>query len=259
MLAQQRYEMILELLKEEGNVHTADLVTRMGVSSETVRKDLAYLEKAGQLTRVHGGAVPIAEQRPAVCDGYITLRMRNAQHMNEKTAITQYAAEAMVREHQVIALDYGSTSQQMAGALKERFQELTVITNSLQNALILAECPGFTIILTGGVLNKNEYTLIDNLAPIMEQLHIDKYFMSVTGIDPAIGCTDLGFREANVQNWMRQAADHTVILADSSKFGRASLVKVCPVDAVDAIITDSGLSDEMKQAFSKTAAKLIVI
>lgn len=258
MLAQQRHEMILTLLKKDGNVHTADLVNRMGVSSETVRKDLDYLEKCGQLNRVHGGAVPIPEQEAAPPLGYIALQTRNTQHIEQKTAIAEYAL-TMVQEQQVIALDYGSTSQMMALALKKQFQHLTIVTNSIQNALILSDCPGYTIILTGGILNKNEYTLVDNMTPLMEHLHIDIYFMSVSGIDPVIGCTDLGFSEANIQNWMRHTAAKTIVLADSSKFGRASLVKVCPISEVSCIITDSELSADMKKAFAQHAVNLVVV
>ena len=258
MLAQQRHEIILSLLKKDGTVHTADLVSRMGVSSETVRKDLDHLEKCGQLSRVHGGAVPAPEPEAAAPLGYITLQTRNTQRVEQKAAIAEYAL-TMIQEQQVIALDYGSTSQMLALALKKQFQSLTIVTNSIQNALILADCPGYTVILTGGILNKNEYTLVDNMTPLMEHLHIDTYFMSVSGIDPVVGCTDLGFSEANVQNWMRRAAAKTIVLADSSKFGRSSLVKVCPISEIHCIVTDSGLSPEMKTAFSQHAVNLAIV
>lgn len=260
MLAQQRYAFILDHLKKDGIVHTADLVTRLNVSSETIRKDLGYLEKTGHLTRVHGGAIVTSDSsvpgtRPS---GYTSLQMRNSQHMEEKSAITRFAA-SLVQEHQVIALDYGSTSHMMAQALKEHFHQLTVITNSIQNALLLSDCPGFTVILTGGILNKNEYTLVDTFTPLLERLHIDTFFMSVSGIDPKIGCTDLGFNEANVQNWLRQASSRTIVLADSSKFGRASLVRVCPIQEVDTIITNKSLPDSLRQAFSNMDTELVVV
>lgn len=258
MLAQQRHEIILSLLKKDGNVHTADLVSRIGVSSETVRKDLDHLEKRGQLSRVHGGAVPVTEPESSAPLGYIALQTRSTQHIEQKATIAEHAL-TMIQEGQIIALDYGSTSQMLALALKKQFQNLTIVTNSIQNALILSECPGYTVILTGGILNKNEYTLVDNITPLMEHLHIDTYFMSVSGIDPVVGCTDLGFSEVNIQNWMRRAAAKTIVLADSSKFGRSSLVKVCPVSEVNCIITDSGLSPEMQAAFSQQSVNLVVV
>lgn len=250
MLQQQRHDIILSILAENGTVHTADLVKRMDVSSETIRKDLDYLEKAGQLTRVHGGAMPASDR-----DSAITPKTQNVE---QKKAIVQYAL-SMIEENQVIALDYGSTSQLMAVALKGRFQKLSIITNSIQNALLLSDVPGFTIILVGGVLNKDEYTIVNPMFSLEDSLHIDTYFMSASGIDPVIGCTDLGFSEASVQNQMRHAARRTVVYADSSKFGRASLVRVCPIEEVDCIITDRGLSEEQKNAFMERGANLIIV
>lgn len=260
MLASQRHAIILELLQNEGTVHTADLVKRMGVSSETVRKDLDFLEQSGQLERVHGGAVPASSSSsaPGNAPEYISFQTRNSQFLEQKAVITKYAA-SLVKEGQVVALDYGSTSQIMALALKERFKKLTVITHSVQNALLLADAPGFTIILTGGVLNKDEYTLVDDFNPLLDQLHIDVFFMSVTGVDPVIGCTDQQLGEARLQRQMNQNSSRTIVIADSSKFGRASLVKICPIREVDVIITDSGLPEHMRQAFLEIGAELIVV
>lgn len=260
MLVQQRHGIILELLNKNGTVYTVDLVARIGVSSETIRKDLHYLEQEGQLKRVHGGAVPIpGKPLPLLqSNDYISLQIRNSQYLEQKTAISNQAA-SIVQEGQVVALDYGSTSQIMAMELKQKFRTLTVITNSIQNAMILSECPDFTIILTGGVLNKEEYTLGNDFSPMLDNLHIDILFMTVTGIDPIIGCTDQCLSEARVQNQMRQCASKTVVLADSSKFGKGSLVKVCSLRDVDAVITDSGISTEIEQAILLTGTQLMVV
>ena len=135
MLAQQRYKTILDLLEEHGIVHSADLVREMKVSSETVRKDLDALEQSGKLKRVHGGAVPISRM-PAQNGQYISLKTRNSRCMEEKAAIAAYTA-GLVREYQAVGLDYGSTSMIMAKELVRRFEHLTVVTNSIQNALVL--------------------------------------------------------------------------------------------------------------------------
>ena len=102
MLQQQRHDIILSILAENGTVHTADLVKRMDVSSETIRKDLDYLEKAGQLTRVHGGAMPASDRDSAINPGYITLSTRKTQNVEQKKAIVQYAL-SMIEENQVFA------------------------------------------------------------------------------------------------------------------------------------------------------------
>ncbi len=271
MLAQQRHAIILELLSKDGTVHTSDLTKRLKTSSETIRKDLDLLEQKGLLTRVHGGAVPVsgsvpvsgaaaapAPTSPELPGDYIPFRIRNTRNTKEKEAIVNYAA-SLVEERQVIALDYGSTSQMMAAALKQNFQSLTVITNSIQNALILSEAPGFTIILTGGVLSREEYTLSNDFAPILDYLHIDLLFMSVTGIDPVIGLTDQRLNEAKIQNQMRKCASRTIVLSDSSKFGKSSLAKICSLQEVNGIITDSLLPPEMERAIRQTGADLTLV
>ena len=178
--------------------------------------------------------------------------------MNEKVAIASYAA-GMIKENQVIALDYGSTSFVMAKELAKRFQSLTIITNSLQNALALVNCPDFTIILIGGILNKKEFSLGNDFSPLLDNLHIDILFMSVSGIHPKVGLTDQSFSEARVQNQMRELASKTVVLADSNKFGRASLVKLCGLQDVTSIITDSGIDPEIQTQICDAGVNLIVV
>ena len=259
MLAQQRYKRILDLLNENGIVHNADLVREMKVSSETVRKDMDALEQAGKLRRVHGGAVPVEEKpMPVQNEPYISLNVRNASHMEEKAAIAAYAANA-IQEYQAVGLDYGSTSLIMAKELVRRFEKLTVVTNSIQNAMVLAERPDFTVILIGGILDKKELSLGNEFSQILENLHLDVLFMSVSGVHPSIGLTDQGLSEARVQEQMRQIADKTVVLADSSKFGKASFVKLCALNEIDEIITDEGVEEEMQQAVKRTGVSLQVV
>ena len=116
MLQQQRHDIILSILAENGTVHTADLVKRMDVSSETIRKDLDYLEKAGQLTRVHGGAMPASDRDSAINPGYITLSTRKTQNVEQKKAIVQYALSMIeeLRQHQ--SVDGGSPERTFSKA-----------------------------------------------------------------------------------------------------------------------------------------------
>ncbi len=260
MLARQRQKQILELLEVNGRVHTAELVKLLGVSSETIRKDLELLDSQGKLTRVHGGAVPLDEDpaKVSAASGYVSLKIRNTQNMEQKAAIASRALE-MVKEGQSVALDYGSTSQMMAMALRDHFSRLTVITYSIQNALILADNPGITVILLGGILSRDELTLVDEFSTILDNFHIDIMFMSVSGVDPEVGLTDQRLSEMRIQNRMHRLAGRTVVLADSSKFGRAGLLKICSVQDVDAIITDSGAAPVMRQHLQDAGANLIIV
>ena len=258
MMARQRQSKILELLETKGRVHTAELVKLMDVSSETIRKDLELLDSQGKLIRVHGGAMPLSkESQKNSSAGYISLQTRNTQNLEQKAAIARRALE-LVSEGESIALDYGSTSQIMAMALRDAFSRLTVITNSIQNALILADNPGITVILLGGILDRDELTLVDEFSAILDSFHIDTMFMSVSGIDPEVGLTDQRLSEMRIQNRMHRLAGRTVVLADSSKFGKASLIKICAVQDVDAIVTDSGLDAGMRMRFGAIGANLII-
>ena len=135
---------------------------------------------------------------------------------------------------------------------------LVVLATSGQNALMLAENPGITIILTGGILNRDEYTLVNEFSSTLESIHIDIMFMTVTGIDPVIGCTDQRLSEIRIQNQMHRSATRTIVLADSTKFGKASLLKICPFEEVDTIVTDSGISPQMESRIRGAGAKLII-
>lgn len=255
MLAKQRREKILELLKENSTVHTSELVDILSVSSETIRSDLDYLEKEGQLSRVHGGAVPVNNFSSDFKRGYIPLQIRNTQNLSEKANIASYA-KRFVREGDIIALDYGSTSQIMAMELRENFHNLTVVTNSIQNAMILADNPNITVMLIGGILNREEYTLVNDFSTALSDIHIDTMFMTVTGIDPVIGCTDQRLNELKIQQQLHRCASRTIVLADSSKFGKASFLKICPIEEIDTIVTDSNLSSDMTDRITNAGANL---
>ena len=255
MLAKQRREKILELLNKNGTVHTSELVDILLVSSETIRSDLDYLEKNGELSRVHGGAVPVHNFSSDFKRGYIPLQTRNSQHLKEKAAIASYARR-FVNEGDIIALDYGSTSQIMAMELRENFNNLTVVTNSIQNAMILADNPNITVMLIGGILNREEYTLVNDFSTALSGIHIDTMFMTVTGIDPTIGCTDQRLNELKIQQQLHNCASKTIVLADSSKFGKASFLKICPIEELDYIVTDKKISDEMAESIKNAGANL---
>lgn len=262
MTTTRRQELILDRLRRDGTIYTADLVKAFSVSSETIRKDLDKLEKEGRLERIHGGAVPVrapsAGSGGAEVSPYLAFDVRNSQNLQQKAAIAAYAA-SLVEEKQVVALDYGSTSQVLASVLKERFRELTIITNSIRNALVLAENPGFHIMLTGGMLSREEYSLVNEFVPITEFLHIDTFFMTVTGVDTTIGFTDQRLDEVKMQNQLRRASDRTIVLADHSKFGKRSMARLCSLQEVHMIITDGGISEEIGREMRNSGVKLVQV
>lgn len=261
MLAEQRYAKMLELIARNGVARTAELVKKLGASSETIRKDLEYLDEAGMLMRVHGGAVaktvaPVANPSPGA---YVAFEARAEKHRAGKLAIARKAAE-LVREGQSIALDSGTTSHELALVLAERFTNLTIVTNSLKNAIELVKKPGFTVIVTGGILTADEHSFVSEFALlILEHINVDVMFLTTCGVSLANGITDQRIDEVRIHNKLREIARKVVVLADGSKFGESSLIRVCELSEVDTIITDDSVDGTLARQFAESGHALTIV
>jgi DeoR family transcriptional regulator of aga operon len=232
MLSEERRRGILELLQTEGRVLVGDLSKRFRTSLITIRKDLEYLHHQARLQRTHGGALPI--QNGALNDR--SLQEKERLHRQEKIRIAA-AAVRMIRQGQVLILDSGTTTTAIARACRH-FKSLTVITNATN---IAAELAGTSVevILTGGILRKNSFSLVGPLAEeSLRRLNADLLFLAVDGFDVAYGLTTPNLLEARVNRAMAEAARRTVVVCDSSKFGRRSLSLIMPTSAVHETITD---------------------
>lgn len=259
MLAEQRHAKILEAVQQTGVARTAELARMLHASSETVRKDLEHLDKLGRLTRVHGGAVSRDGPQSHGPKRYVAYEERQMQNTERKAAIARRAAE-LVTEGQSVALDAGTSAFELAKVLKERFQQLTIVTNSLKNAVELVDKPGFTVIVTGGILMPDEYSFVSEFASmIFSRINLDLLFLTASGISPEAGITDQRVDEIRIQNKMRGVSRRTVVLADSSKFGKASLVRVCGLTEVDTIITDSGVDRDMASQLTECGCSLLIV
>jgi DeoR family transcriptional regulator of aga operon len=232
MLSEERRREILELLLTEGRVLVRDLSKRFHTSLITIRKDLESLHHQGQLERTHGGALPV--RTGALNDR--TLQEKERLHRHEKLRIAS-AAVRMIRQGQVIILDSGTTTTAIARACRH-FRSLTIITNATN---IAAELAGTSVevILTGGVLRKNSFSLVGPLAEeSLRKLNADLLFLAVDGFDVRYGLTTPNLLEARVNRAMAEAARRTVVVCDSSKFGRRSLSLIMPTSSVHETITD---------------------
>ncbi len=253
MFAQQRHQAILERLQEEKAIKASELMERFNVSFETVRRDLEHLEKAGRLRRVHGGAVlsrlDYTKELP--------LNMREGAYVEEKREVARIAAR-FVNEGMSIAMDASTTNHHLARLLKNQITRLTVITNSLAIAQELSDVPGYRIILPGGVLHNEEQSMIGELAEqFTAMFHADLFFMSISGATLEEGLTDYGIGEVQVKKVMLQNAKRTIALADSSKLGAVSLLKVCGADEVECLITDSAVEPEFAESFKSKGIEVI--
>ncbi|MGB2678369.1 MAG: transcriptional repressor AgaR [Candidatus Acidiferrum sp.] len=236
MLREERSRAILEMLQADGRVLVRDLAKRLRTSQITIRKDLEFLHHEGNLERTHGGALPV--RTGSLKDR--SLQEKERLHRREKTRIAA-AAVRMIRQGQVIILDSGTTTTAIARACRH-FRSLTVITNGTNIAAELAGTP-VDVILTGGMLRKNSFSLVGPLAEeSLRKLSADLLFLAVDGFDVRYGLTTPNLLEARVNRAMAEAARRTVVVCDSSKFGKRSLSLIIPTEAVHETITDKNIS-----------------
>jgi DeoR family transcriptional regulator, aga operon transcriptional repressor len=253
MLNGERRRAILELLQRDGRVLVGDLSKRFRTSLITIRKDLESLHRDGQLERTHGGALP--KKTGALKDS--PLQEKERMHRQEKVRIATAAAH-MVRQGQVIILDSGTTTTAIARAC-QHFKSLTIITNATNIAAELAETP-VEVILTGGVLRQNSYSLVGPLAEeSLRKLSADLLFLGVDGFDVRYGLTTPNLLEARVNRAMAESARRTVVVCDSSKFGKRSLSLILPTSAVHETITDKNISRADLKVLRKANIKVTVV
>lgn len=234
MLSEERRRAIVEMLHYDGRVLVTELAKQFRTSLITIRKDLESLHRDGQLERTHGGALPV--KTGALKDQSLVEKER--LHRQEKTRIAA-AATQMIREGQVVILDSGTTTTAIARDCR-KFKKLTIITNATN---IAAELAGTSVdlILTGGILRANSFSLVGPLAEeALQKLSADLLFLGVDGFDVRYGLTTPNLLEARVNRSMVEASRRTILVCDSSKFGRRSLSLILPTSKIHEIITDKG-------------------
>ena len=245
MLNEERRRAIVEYLHRDGRVLVTDLARQFETSQVTIRKDLEILHAQGLIHRTHGGALPSREG--ALEDP--TLREKEKLRRREKLHIAAAAAR-MVKEGQVVILDSGTTTTAVARALRN-FHNLTIITNAVN---IAAELSGTAVevILTGGTLRKNSFSLVGPIAEeTLRGLNADLLFLGVDGFDTQYGLSTPNLLEAKVNRVMVDISRRSIAVCDSSKFGRRSLSLIGPPAAVHEVITDRDLANTDLKALKK--------
>jgi DeoR family transcriptional regulator, fructose operon transcriptional repressor len=252
VLAQDRYKKICEILEKDNSVKVNTLIKLFGVSIETVRRDLEYMENEGLLKRVHGGAV--LERIDGIQNTY---NIRENEFKNQKAEIGEIAAR-FIKEGQSIAIDVSTTNLEVIKVIKRQFQRLTILTNSLSILNELVDMPGYNLITPGGILRREENSFTGEMAEEnISKFHVDTAFISVSGISLREGLTDYGFGEISVKKKMMKIAQENIVLADSSKFDVVSLLNVCGFDDVNMIITDSNLKDSILEKYLRNGIEII--
>jgi len=253
VLNEERRRAILDLLNHQGRVLVTELSRQFETSQVTIRKDLEILHAHGLVHRTHGGALPSREG--ALEDP--TLREKEKLHHHEKLRIAECAVEK-VKEGQVLILDSGTTTTAIARSLRN-FQNLTIITNAVN---IAAELSGTAVevILTGGTLRKNSFSLVGPIAEeTLRRLSADILFLGVDGFDVHFGLSTPNLLEAKVNRVMVEIAKKTVAVCDSSKFGRRSLSLIAPTSALQEVITDRGVPKSDLRALKQAGVEVTLV
>jgi DeoR/GlpR family transcriptional regulator of sugar metabolism len=252
MIAIQRKEKILELIKEDGAAKVIDLARIFKVTEVTIRQDLEKLEKGGLITRGHGGAYlkDVESQVRSVS-------LMHQENMDKKAMIAERCL-GFIESGDTIILDSGSTTTELAKRLKG-MKNLTVITNALNIALMLGAESGIEVIVTGGEFKPPTLSLTgQKAADFFKGLNVQKLFLATAGISLKAGLTYPSISDIVVKKAMIDAAETTYLLADSTKIGKSAFASLGALSLIDCIITDIGIEEKHKQVFQDNEIELII-
>lgn len=231
MLVAERYEKIVELINKKGSMRVTELSTLCQVTEETIRRDLDKLEEAGRLRRSHGGAVSVRYQLPE--EPYFEREVKN---VDEKRKIAKEAVKYVEPGDRII-LDASSTAWYVASILPD--VPLTILTNSIKVAMVLASKEKIEVVSTGGILAPKSLSYVGPLAEsALEQYHVNKAFLSCKGIHVERGITEQNEMQAQLKQKMISMADHVFLLVDHSKLGFREFAQAAQCDQINTIITD---------------------
>ena len=250
MLSEERRELILDRLQRDGKLVAAELSSDLGVSPDTVRRDLRELDEAGLLRRVHGGALP-----PAVGARPYAVRL---DHAPEAKAAIARATNRLFRDGQVILLDSGTTTLEVARALPSEL-EATVITNSPTIATALADHPSVEVAVLGGRLMKEGHALIGAATvAALQSVRADVLVLGVCSLHPEIGITVLDLEESYVKRAMIANAAEVVVVSAADKLGSAAPYVIAPLEELTYLVTEEGAPPERITGFRAAGVEVIL-
>lgn len=265
-----RWSQLLELLATEGRLDVEEAALALGVSSATIRRDLDELAGQQMLVRTRGGAIAhgVSYELP--------LRYKSARHASEKQRIANAVAE-LVSVGEVVGLNGGTTTTEVARVLALRASgadspgvagggapgqppagpALTVVTNALNIAGELAVRPQVKIVLTGGVARPQTFELVGPLTMgVLNEVVLDVVILGVDGVDPGLGVMAHHEDEASVSRLFAERAHRVIVTTDSSKMGRRAFARICGLDRVDTLVTDRGVSSEMRERLADAGVRV---
>jgi DeoR/GlpR family transcriptional regulator of sugar metabolism len=244
---------VLQLLETRESLHVAELAEVFSVSEVTVRSDLANLAGQGLVARVRGGVRALQHGQSEV--GF-DLRLR--LEVERKRAIAR-AAATMVEEGEAVALDASTTAYYLAVELRAK-RELVVVTNGLLVATALADAPGITVLVTGGVLRLSAMSLVGDLGTdVLRTTRINRGFLGARGLSLERGLMDLNPDEVRIKQEMADACELVFGILDGTKWHRSALLAFVPVEQLTGIITDSSAPADQVQAWRAGGVEVVTV
>jgi DeoR/GlpR family transcriptional regulator of sugar metabolism len=256
----ERWNALLELLGRDGKIEVEEAAVELAVSAATIRRDLDELAQQQMLTRTRGGAVAhnLSYDLP--------LRYKTARRASEKQRIGAAVAR-MVEPGAVVGLNGGTTTTEIARAIATRGElsgsegggpAVTVVTNALNIAHELAVRPHIKIVLTGGVARPQSFELMGPLATgVLAEVSLDLAILGVDALDPERGAAAHHEGEASINHLMAGRAARVVVAADSSKLGRRAFARICALDEIEVLVTDTGATDEAIAPYTEAGVRVI--
>lgn len=247
---ESRRDEIMELIRLQGKVKVSDLSSKYGISEVSIRKDLEALEAEGHLTRIHGGAVGMNKL-------YVNMDLNERFKTNAaaKREVAELAAR-FIDDNDTIMMNAGTTLTYVLRALRGK-KNISIVTNSIQNATEAALYPSFNVILLGGELDsKYQFTYGRDAIHQLENYHATKCILSVDGISVESGLTLYYSNEAELARRMNECSDMTMVVADSSKLGKNVFARITDVSKTDVLITNKSQNSEELLKLRKLGVKI---
>jgi DeoR/GlpR family transcriptional regulator of sugar metabolism len=248
MLVDQRRDTILKIVESKGFVSLLELAEGVGASESTIRRDLEYLDGIGQVRRTRGGVAYVGES-------LATFDERRQQAAAEKQKVGRRAAE-LIESGETVLLDGGSTTLEVARHLAGK--TLQVVTNSLPIVNLLVGAANIELITLGGYLYPKTGVALGELTiEALQRVHARRLVMSTGGITEA-GLFNSNSLLVEAERRMIDAADEVIVVADSGKLGHSELTRLCPLDVVDRLVIDAGITEAWRRVVREHGIELFV-
>ncbi len=254
LMIDERRRQIREMVEAKGSVTVDQLAESFGLSKVSIRSDLRLLDSMGVLVRSRGGAMVLRD------DDDLPINVKENLHRAQKIRIAEEAVK-QIEDGETIILDSGSTTAEIAKQIRGlKLNSLNVITNALNVAVLLANTSHVNLIMLGGVLRNNSFSLSGPQAErALDGLHADRLFLGVDSIDPEIGLMTPHLLEAQLNAKMIQNSRKVIAVADSSKLMRRNLSVIARMDQIHMLITDTAAQPSLVELFTATGLEVVLV